>query len=99
MPHFAKCVCHFRCDALPSANCARSASGWTVITSSWGIAFIVEALVDDPLFIMVALVVRRYFPVLLAHELCFKNSRVFCAPIFQCYNAVLRAFARCFCMP
>ena len=83
------------CDAPPPAVCAQRADSWRSITSAWGVSFIVEALVDDPIFIMVALIVRRYVPVAMAYELCFKNAAVFCAPVALCYKNLATAFARC----
>ena len=60
-----------------------------------GFSMNLEAIVDDPLFILAALVVRRYFPVVLAYELCFKNAAVLCAPVARCYSGVKGAFAAC----
>ena len=75
--------------------CARRRDSWSDITAGWGVAFVVETLVDDPVFIMAALLVRRYVPVVLAYELCFQNAAVFCPCVFSCYRDIHRAIASC----
>ena len=82
-------------DGEEAGFCARRKSSWSDITAGWGVAFVVETLVDDPVFIMAALLVRRYVPVVLAYELCFQNAAVFCPCVFSCYRGVHRAFASC----
>ena len=61
-----------------------------LIPQAWGLALVMETVLDDPIFILLALAIRTYFPLLLCYELVFKNrAALFCCwPITQAYDAI-----------
>ena len=48
-----------------------------------------ETVLDDPIFILLALAIRTYIPLLLCYELIFKNRAAFicCWPLTHAYDA------------
>ena len=53
-----------------------------------------ETLLDDPIFILLALAIRTYIPLLLCYELVFKNraALVCCWPVTKAYDAIAFGF-------
>ena len=79
--------------------CMKHASTWNEYTKTWAATMAIEALIEDPLFLLVAVLTRQALISCLCCEFVFKNRAfIICCKPVEVVMEYLEKLVLCCCM-